>query len=208
MKREHLAFLVAGLAFGVLIGLAIGQFGKAPESSAAAAIPAPAGPAAPTQTGAGAAGAAPTDDGAPMMREIAALRARLAEQPDDLPTLTRLANLYHDVQMWEPAKTYYERAVALSPSDPDLITDWGVCYAGTGDFDRALALFDRAQEARPGHSQSLFNTAVVAGLYAGDFARADAAIARLEQIDPAPPRLAELKADIASARAARGPAGS
>lgn len=204
MKRDNLAFLIAGLAFGLLIGLAIDEFRSppaAPSTASASAPGGPAGPAAPTQMG----GAA--DGGAPMMQEISALRARLAENPQDQQALVRLAHLFHDIQSWDQAKPFYERAVAISPDDPDLLTDYGVCFVGTAEFDRAMELFERAQAARPGHPQSLFNTAIVAGLYQSDFARADAAITRLEQVAPGFERLAQLKADLAKAKAG-GPAGS
>lgn len=191
MKRENLAFLAAGIAFGILIGLAIDQFRQTPApESAAPAVAAPAGPAAPTQVA----------GGAPMLGEVQALQARIRENPEDVEALARLANLFHDIQSWDQAKPLYERAIALRPDDADLITDYGICFVGTGDFDRALALFEQAQEARPGHPQSLFNVAIVAGLYQRDFDRAAEAIAKLESIDPRMPRLAELKAQIEQAR--------
>ncbi len=204
MKRENLAFLAAGLAFGLLIGLAIDEFGSPPAAApapAASAPAAPAGPAAPTQTGPAAGG------GAPMMQQMNALRARLEENPEDLQALTGMAHMFHDIQSWDQAKPYYERAIAIAPDDPDLITDFGVCFVGTGEFDRALELFTRAQEARPGHPQSLFNTAIVAGLYQKDFARAEAAIAKLEEVAPGFDRLQQLKSDVAAAKSG-APAGS
>ena len=204
MKRENLAFLVAGLAFGLLIGLAIDEIRSPPvvASAPGASMPgasspgAPAGPASPTQMG-----------GAPMMQEMAALRARLEQNPDDLQALTGLAHMFHDIQSWDQAKPYYERAIAIVGNDPDLVTDLGVCFVGTGEFDRALELFERAQAARPGHPQSLFNTAIVAGLYQQDFPRAEAALAQLEQVAPGYERLAQLKADVAAAKSG-APAGS
>ena len=82
-----------------------------------------------------------------------------------------------------------------------------LAQAGTADFDRALELFERAQAARPGHPQSLFNTAIVAGLYQQNFSRAEAAIAKLEEVAPGYERLAKLKADLAQAKSG-APAGS
>lgn len=201
MKREHLAFLLAGVAFGVLIGLAIQQWRLAPDQAQRRpAASAPAGPAAPTQTAGGgpAQGAAAGGD-APMMAEISELRQRVEQDPSDLESLTRLANLYHDAQMWEPAKSFYERAIELSPEDPDLVTDYGVCFVGTGDFQRAIDLFARAQEIDPSHPQSLFNTAVVRGVHMRDREGALAMLDRLDAIVPGFPRSAELRAQLESA---------
>jgi Tfp pilus assembly protein PilF len=134
-----------------------------------------------------------------MMAEISELRKRVEQSPEDLASLTRLANLYHDVQMWEPAKTFYARALELAPDDPNLITDYGVCFVGTGDFARAIELFGRAQEADPTHPQSLFNTAVVRGVHMGDIPGALATLDRLESVAPDFPRTADLRAQLEAA---------
>ncbi len=204
MKRDHLAFLVAGLAFGFLLGF--GWFharsiapGAARSDGASAEATGPRGPMAPTQSGAPA-------GGGPMVAEINELKARLARDPKDLKALVRLANLYHDVSMWPEAAAYYERAVELDASDADLLTDLGVCYRGLQRFDDALAMFDRASAANPRHWQSLYNTIVVAAFDTARFDRAEEALRKLERFDPPPPNLAELRRRVAEVAA--GSAGS
>ncbi len=148
---------------------------------------APAGPMAPTQTGPG------TNSAAPMVAEINELKSRLQNRPDDVGALVRLANIYHDVSMWEQAITFYERALELRPDDPDVLTDAGTCFKGLGQFERALELFDRAREVAPEHWQSLFNKVVVAGFDLGRFDVAVAALEQLEAMDPPPPRTDQLR---------------
>jgi Tfp pilus assembly protein PilF len=149
------------------------------------------GPPAPTQTVGG---------GAPMMAEINALKERVVKDPKDLQAWARLANLYQDAGMYEPAASFYQRALELAPNDANLLTDTAICYQELRQFDKALDLLERAQKADPAHWQSLYNIVVVAGLQMGHFERADAALARLQQIHPDAPNLAQLRAALTKAR--------
>src|SRR5262245_51893095 len=117
MRRDHVAFLVVGLAFGILIGFAffraVATRPGAVAEQAPTEIPSPAGPAAPTQMGGGAGGS--SDGGAPMLAEINALKERVRRDPEDAAAWTRLAGLYQQAGMPEPAAEFYERAVAMKP---------------------------------------------------------------------------------------------
>jgi regulator of sirC expression with transglutaminase-like and TPR domain len=190
LKKDHLAFLFGGLAFGFLLGFGLFRVietrpGRATTDAAAPAeIPGPMGPAAPSQTEGG---------GAPMMAEINALKERVQSDPKDVGAWTRLANLYQDVGMFEPAIEFYNRAIELAPTDANLLTDLGICYQKTKQFDRALDSLERAQKADPANWQSLYNIVVVAGLEMRRLDKADAALARLEKIHPDAPNLGQLR---------------
>lgn len=186
MKREQVAFLLGGLAFGFLFGFATYHTfwalpGKA-EAAAQSAPPRPAGPTAMSQTAP--APAPPSGGGAPMVAEIDALKRRLQDNPKDLEAATRLAHLHHDVGMSREAIAFYARAIELSPQDPDLLTDKGVCHQEVAEFEEALRLFVRAQEVAPGHWQSLYNQAVVLGFRLGRYDDAAEALARLVAARP------------------------
>ena len=201
MKRENLAFLFGGFAFGVLFGYAlVHAVGSQPaidgSATPAATMTGPAGPAAPQVGTSGAEG------GAPMMAEINALKGRLQNNPDDVASLQRLANIYHDVAMWDQAVGYYERAAELTPDNPDLITDLGVCYRGQRQFERALEMFARASTLDEAHMESRFNSAIVLGFDLGRYDDALAAVAALESADSTLPRLGELKTALEQARGA------
>jgi cytochrome c-type biogenesis protein CcmH/NrfG len=191
LKKDHLAFLFGGLAFGFLLGFGLFRVietrpGHAVADAAAPAeIPGPMGPAAPSQTEGG--------GGAPMMAEINGLKERVQRDPKDVGAWTRLANLYQDAGMFEPAIEFYNRAIELAPADANLLTDLGICYQETKQFDRALDSLERAQKADPANWQSLYNIVVVAGLEMRRFDKADAALARLEKIRPDAPKLGQLR---------------
>ncbi|HEX4823498.1 MAG TPA: tetratricopeptide repeat protein [Candidatus Polarisedimenticolaceae bacterium] len=210
MKKDHLAFLVAGLAFGFLFGfglfkaIATRPGAEAAPASASADIPMPAGPAAPTETVNGAPNAG--GGGAPMMAEINSLKERVTKDPKDVPAWTRLGNIYHDARMFPQALDFYKRVLELTPNDANVLTDTGICYQEMQQYDKALEMFGRAQKADPANWQSLYNTVVVAGLGMGRFDVADPALARLQQIHPDAPNLAELRVALDKARAGAAPA--
>jgi len=203
LKKDHLAFLMGGLAFGFLFGFGLFRAietrpGRARAAAEDGAVPSPMGPAAPTQT----AGGAPGGGGGapPMMAEINALKERVTANPQDAAAWVRLANLYQDAGMYEPAVGFYERAIAIGPKDANVLTDMGICLQELKQYDRALEMLERAQQADPQHWQSLYNIAVVAGLGMGKFDRADAALARLQEIHPSAPHLPELREALQKAR--------
>lgn len=198
VKREQWMYLLAGFAFGVLVGLAVAQGFRGNQGEGGSTeVPSPAGPPA---MGA----QAPAAGAAPMMAEVRTLKERIAQNPQDLEALVRLGNLFYDASMWPEAKQYYEQALRVRPGDPNVLTDLGICYQGTQEFDRALELFDAASASDPSHWQSVYNAAVVAGLYMGRFDRAEQALARLKSIKPDAPNLARLEQMVAEAKQAGG----
>lgn len=208
MKKDQLAFLFAGLAFGFLLGFGLFKAletrpgaGVADES---AEIPSPAGPSAANAAMGG--GAPAGGGGAPMMAEINALKERVTKNPKDGEAWTRLANIYSDAGMFDQALEFYRRAAELAPTNASVLTDMGICYQQLKQFDKALELFDRAQKVDPGNWQSLYNVVVVAGLQMRRFDRADAALARLQQLKPDAPNLADLRQALESARSSPPPA--
>ena len=203
-------FLFGGLAFGILIGFgSYHAIHRGPSLAQAPVdggqVPSPQGPPAATQIGPNAQG------GAPMVATVNRLKRMLQESPDDEQVLLKLANLYYDAAMWEPAAGYYERVVALAPPSADLLTDLGVCYRGSRRFDDALATFERANKLEPTHWQSLYNTVVVAGFDVNRFGLAIEALDAMESIDPRPAgldqaRLERLREMLRSAAAEQGEA--
>jgi len=203
LKKDHMAFLFGGLAFGFLLGFALFRAietrpGNAASPAASNEIPSPMGPGAPTQTAGG--GSQPAGGGAPMLAEINALKERLQKDPKDVQAWSRLANVYQDAGMFQQAIEFYKRAIEILPNNPDLLTDMGICYQELKQYDEALAVLERAQKADPAHWQSLYNIVVVAGLEMRRFDRADTALARLQQIHPDAPNLDRLRDALDKAR--------
>ena len=127
----------------------------------------------------------------------------MRDHPDDAAAWTRIANLYHDAEMFPQAVEFYERATELVPGDANVLTDLGVCYRATGQPQKALDAFTRAEKADPKHWQSLFNQVVVYGLDLKRKDEAEAALKRLEAVNPAAPGLAELRQAVERAGAGR-----
>lgn len=217
MRRDQLVFLCGGFAFGLLFGFGLFQAIRSEpvlqaSSAGAEAIGRPQGPPSPTQMSQPAAGSTAAAGGAPMVAEINRLKQRLESAPEDLQTILRLADIYHQAAMWDQSARYYERAVTLNGNDADVLTDLGICYRNLREFDRALEQFAQAHRVNPGHWQSLFNGAVVAAFDLGHFDRAVEAIQQIESIAPRPEnldaaRLQELREAIERARAAHETAG-
>lgn len=202
MQRENVGFLVGGLLLGILltwiVSNAIREDPISTSGQARVESSGPAGPRAPADTGR----AASTEGAPPMVAEINALKQRVQLNPDDLASIVRLANVYHQVQMWDQAIQFYEMAIEIEDDDPDLMSDLGICYRSAERPDDALRLFELAQERHPDHWQSLFNIVVVIGFDLHEFDRAEEALARLAAFDPPPPELDTLREELARARTA------
>jgi tetratricopeptide (TPR) repeat protein len=136
-----------------------------------------------------------------MIAELQRLQQQVRDHPDDGAAWTRIANLYHDAEMYAQAVGFYEKAATLLPDDPNVLTDLGVCYRGAGDPQKALEAFTRAEKADPKHWQSLYNQVVVYGLDLKRPAEAAAALKRLEAVNPQAPGLAALKEAVEQGKA-------
>jgi tetratricopeptide (TPR) repeat protein len=204
VTKDQLVFLLGGLAFGFLFGFGVYHTWYAtPEldghvSVATAAAAAPTGAPAQTQS------MGQANSSAPMVAEINQLKQMIQSDPQNVVAFVRLGDLHYDVQMWDQAAGYYEKAVELKPDDPDVMTDLGVCYRGMGQLEKALGMFVRANDSNPDHHQSLFNVVIVAGFDLKQWDRADEALRALEAINPKPPRTDELREALARERAAAG----
>lgn len=200
MSRDNLLFLAGGMLFGALVGYfvadAVGGRSVAPSPHVHA--PAPAGASA---SEAGRATAHQMD--AADVQAIEGLQSILARDPRNAPALVKLANLFHDAEMWTQAIAHYERAIEEVPADPDVLTDLGICYRGNRQFELALESFAKAHKADPRHWKALFNTAIVAGFDLGRLDEADLAISKLEQVNPSAPNLEQMKQDLARVRASK-----
>ena len=92
LKKDQLAFLFGGLAFGFLLGFGLFRAidtrpGQVTGPAASSEIPSPMGPAAPMGSGTPPQGAG---GGAPMLAEINALKERVQKDPKDVQSWARL----------------------------------------------------------------------------------------------------------------------
>jgi tetratricopeptide (TPR) repeat protein len=98
---------------------------------------------------------------APVMQELAAMRARLKSNPNDLAALVTLAGMYYDAGKFEQAAGYDKRALVLDPGNPDVRTDYATALHQTGHDLDALAQLDTVLSHRPAFVQALYNRGVI-----------------------------------------------
>ena len=199
MKKENWLYLVGGVLLGALVAYGLYDFmGRGTSSSAdESGAPAAQAPSVSVPVGVASPGVVPPE-------EFANLERILAMDPKNVEALTRLGNLLYDTSRWAEALGYYRRALENGPQNSNVLTDAGICCQQLRRFEEALEYFRRANEADPAHWQSLYNTAVVAGLDLRRFDAADAAISKLLKVNPAAPGLDGLRQNLARARASQG----
>jgi len=141
--------------------------GVPPAAAAAPAATLPAGEEAIPQSGSAAdsnAAPAPAAGGPPpmIMRIVTEAKARIARNPRDLSALVSLASLYFDANKFDQAIPYYERALAIDPSNPDSRTDYATALHAVGRDLDALKQLDIVLAAQPNFAPALFNEGIVA----------------------------------------------
>lgn len=167
MNRNIMFALAGGLAAGLLVGYF--AFGGGSHEAARPVVAAPTGPImpAPSLGGAvpgampGAMPAGPALPSAEVQARINRLEATVLADPKNYGAWFALGNDYFDTHQHQKAVDAYGKGLAIKPDEPNVITDQGVMYRDLGQFDKALANFQKANKLDPNHVQSLFNMGVV-----------------------------------------------
>jgi tetratricopeptide (TPR) repeat protein len=151
MKRDAIAFGIAGIVFGLIAGWIIGTQQAGPargvQPPAQAAAPASAG-----QT----TRAAVLDEA-----QVNALKSVAEREPSNAKPRVDLANLYFDAERYDDAIKWYADALKLRPNDVDVSTDLGVSYYYTNQADKALVQFEQSLKIDPKHAKTLLNLGIV-----------------------------------------------
>ena len=151
MKAESIAFAVAGMCFGIILGWVLAtQEANRPDPVQQTPPPA----------------AAPAEQGQrqpPALDEtlVKSLQAAIEKDPRNADNYARLGNAYFDAEQWPNAIDSYERSLKLNPGNPDVSTDLGVSYYHTNRADEALAQFERSLKISPNHTKTLWNKGIV-----------------------------------------------
>jgi len=104
--------------------------------------------------------------------KIQELEKKAAAEPADLEALRSLGNAYFDADLPQQAIAAYDRVLALQPDDTDVLNDQGAMYRQIGDFNKALANFEKAFKTDPKNLESLYNSAYVHAFDLNDISRA------------------------------------
>jgi cytochrome c-type biogenesis protein CcmH/NrfG len=188
MRRDTLAFTLAGVVFGLVVGYMAASWDVVPRPAAVAppaAAPAPAAPA----------GKRLNPD------EVKAMESLAARQPGEVSVRVELGNLYMDAERWDEAIRWYREALALNPALADTITDLGACLVSAGRPAEGLAEFEKVLQGDPGHRNALYNEGI-ALLQLGRGKDAAAVWEELLKRHPDDPQLQGLRGRIAQVRAA------
>jgi tetratricopeptide (TPR) repeat protein len=150
MKSEAIAYVVAGICFGIILGWVIGT----QQARRSGPAPAPAAAAQPGGT---------VQQQAPVLDEgrVQALNTILKGDPKNVNATVQLGNVYFDAERWGDAIKWYERALELDPRNADASTDLGVSYYYSNKPDEALAQFEKSLAISPTHTKTLLNKGIV-----------------------------------------------
>jgi tetratricopeptide (TPR) repeat protein len=152
MKSESIAYVIAGICFGIILGWVIGtQQARRPGPSAAPTAATP-----PASGGTAQQQAPRLDQG-----RVQALNTILESDPKNVNATIQLGNVYFDAERWDDAIKWYQRALELDPRNADASTDLGVSYYYSNKPDEALAQFERSLAISPTHTKTLLNKGIV-----------------------------------------------
>ena len=147
-----------------------------------------------------------------LMPEAIRLLTRAAQSdPKNFQTLMLLGNANFalaqdgDAARYADARAYYQRAVELKPDDPDAHTLLGMTYyfASPPDPQRAIGEYRKTLARDPRHEMALQNIAS-ALIAAGALGEAEQRVNDLQKVNPNNNALANLRAQLAQAKNARG----
>lgn len=95
------------------------------------------------------------------LREIEDLQTKTTSKKATAETWKELGDIYFDTDQPEQAIKAYQRVLALRPDDTDTLNDQGAMFRQVGDFQRALANFEKAFAIDPKNLESLYNSSYV-----------------------------------------------
>ena len=199
MSRESLFFAISGTFFGLMVGWIIGS----QRVPAAAPAPAPQQASAPAQQSGRQGAPRPLDE-----RQVTQLTTQAAAEPQNAAVRAALGNLYFDVDRFDDAIRWYQEALKLKPSDPDVSTDLGIAFYYTNQADRALEQFRHSLSISPAHTKTMLNQGIVLAFAKQDLDGAAKAWERVVQLAPESPEGQAAKRALDGLRSAHPASGT
>ncbi len=152
MKADSIAYVIAGICFGVILGWIIGT----QQARRPAPVPAAQATAAEGQSAGNPQQAPPLNEG-----RVQALTTIIKSDPKNLDALVQLGNTYFDAEQFDEAIQWYRRAVEVDPKNADASTDLGISLYYTNRTDEALTQFEHSLKVSPQHTKTLLNKGIV-----------------------------------------------
>ena len=92
---------------------------------------------------------------------LEALNARIKSEPEDVGAYVEAGNLLFDNGRYQQALAYYKEALEIGGEQADILTDMGISFRRMNEPKKAVAMFQRARKADPGHTTSALNLGIV-----------------------------------------------
>jgi tetratricopeptide (TPR) repeat protein len=201
MTRDNLLFAIIGVLFGFIVGFLFAsnvsqRYGPgAPTALSGGQMPADHPPVAPNASGQNAGG---------MQAEVTASLEKARNEPKNFEAQVKAAELYYQIQRYDPAIEFLLKANQLKPDDYQTLVALGLVNLDAGHYDVAEKWYRAAILKKSDDTASLAGLAA-ATLGKGDARAAEQAIANLEKVDPTSQDLPQFKDRLASLKAGEKP---
>lgn len=181
MTRDNLLFAIIGVLLGFIIGFIFASTmnsrygpGASTTQSSGQNLPADHPP-----VGSNAGSSNP----AGMQAEVTAQLEKARNEPNNFEAQVRAAELYYQIQRYDPAIEFLLKANQLKPDDYQIIVNLGLVNLDAGHYDVAEKWYRAALLKKPDDPVALAGLCA-ATLGKGDARAAEQAIANLEKVDP------------------------
>ena len=197
MTRDNLLFAIIGVLFGFIVGFLFAsnmsqRYGPgAPTVLSAGQMPGDHPPVAPNASGQNPGG---------MQAEVTASLEKARNEPKNFEAQVKAAELYYQIQRYDPAIEFLLKANQLKPDDYQTLVALGLVNLDAGHYDVAEKWYRAAILKKSDDTVSLAGLAA-ATLGKGDARAAEQAIANLEKVDPTSQDLPQFKDKLASLKA-------
>ncbi len=197
MTRDNLLFAIIGVLFGFIVGFIFAstmnqRYGPgAPAAVSSGQLPADhpvVGPNVGSQTSGG------------MQAEITAQLEKARNDPKNFEAQIKAAELYYQIQRYDPAIEFLLKANQLKPDDYQTLVALGLVNLDAGHYDLAEKWY-RAALLKKSDDVVTLSGLAAATLGKGDAKAAEQAIANLEKVDPSSQDLPQFKDKLASLKA-------
>lgn len=195
MTRDNLLFAIIGVLFGFIVGFLFASTMNQRYGPGAPAMALSNGQMPVDHPPLGANPDAPASGN--MQAEVTAQLEKARSNPKDFDAQIKAAELYYQIQRYDPAIEFLLKANQLRPDDYQTLVRLGVANLDAGHYDVAEKWYKAALMKKSDDVMTLSGLAA-ATLAKGDAKAAEQAIANLEKVDPTSEDLPQFKEKLAT----------
>ena len=195
MTRDNLLFAIIGVLFGFIVGFLFASTMNQRYGPGAPAMALSNGQMPVDHPPLGANPDAPPSGN--MQAEVTAQLEKARSNPKDFDAQIKAAELYYQIQRYDPAIEFLLKANQLRPDDYQTLVRLGVANLDAGHYDVAEKWY-KAALMKKGDDVMTLSGLAAATLAKGDAKAAEQAIANLEKVDPTSEDLPQFKEKLAT----------